>query len=382
MAELRIQFQFRNDTAANWTSVNPVLELAEPGFENDTGQWKTGDGVTAWNSLAYQLGGMGPPGADGADGVDGLPGADGADGLPGADGAQGIQGDDGVQGPQGPQGIPGNDGLDGIQGLQGIDGPAGSDGPQGLPGSDGADGSTGLPGADGSDGAQGLPGNDGADGATGPPGTDGSNGAQGIQGIPGNDGSDGGQGIQGIQGPPGADGIDGAVGPEGPEGPQGPAGGSSTATEIFRSLAVNGTDIHEAAGTSVDIPWVNAADGVWMSVAGSTFTALQDIPLLEIITAIVITNSAVNNRSRYRIDINHRTAGDVDIWNYAGMDMYIRDDTALYDSGSVQFTLPLRTMLAGDKLTIRMYVQDTQTAASSVCPVDGTESYLIMTVVD
>lgn len=43
----------RNDTAANWTSVNPVLAKGEQGFETDTKKIKVGDGTTAWNSLAY-----------------------------------------------------------------------------------------------------------------------------------------------------------------------------------------------------------------------------------------------------------------------------------------------------------------------------------------
>lgn len=42
----------RKDTAANWTSVNPVLASGEQGFETDTGILKIGNGSTAWNSLA------------------------------------------------------------------------------------------------------------------------------------------------------------------------------------------------------------------------------------------------------------------------------------------------------------------------------------------
>lgn len=45
--------RIRRDTAAYWTSKNPVLLLAEPGLETDTGKLKFGDGSTAWNSLAY-----------------------------------------------------------------------------------------------------------------------------------------------------------------------------------------------------------------------------------------------------------------------------------------------------------------------------------------
>lgn len=40
-------------TAAAWTAENPILSAREPGLETDTGKWKWGDGVTAWNALPY-----------------------------------------------------------------------------------------------------------------------------------------------------------------------------------------------------------------------------------------------------------------------------------------------------------------------------------------
>lgn len=51
-----IPFQFRRDTAANWSAENPVLREGELGFETDDlgtadPVIKIGDGVTAWNSL-------------------------------------------------------------------------------------------------------------------------------------------------------------------------------------------------------------------------------------------------------------------------------------------------------------------------------------------
>jgi hypothetical protein len=47
------QIQLRRGTAAQWTSANPTLAAGEFGFETDTGKAKIGNGVTAWNSLAY-----------------------------------------------------------------------------------------------------------------------------------------------------------------------------------------------------------------------------------------------------------------------------------------------------------------------------------------
>jgi hypothetical protein len=47
------QVQIRRGTAAQWTSANPTLAAGEQGFETDTLKLKIGNGVTAWNSLAY-----------------------------------------------------------------------------------------------------------------------------------------------------------------------------------------------------------------------------------------------------------------------------------------------------------------------------------------
>ena len=46
----------RNDTATNWATENPTLGKGELGIEIDTGLFKIGDGLTAWNSLPYNGG--------------------------------------------------------------------------------------------------------------------------------------------------------------------------------------------------------------------------------------------------------------------------------------------------------------------------------------
>jgi hypothetical protein len=60
--------QLRRATAAQWTAANPVLALGEPGIETDTRKFKVGDGVTAWGSLQYFEGAVGPAGAGVEDG--------------------------------------------------------------------------------------------------------------------------------------------------------------------------------------------------------------------------------------------------------------------------------------------------------------------------
>jgi hypothetical protein len=49
------QIQLRRDTAANWTSINPVLLMGELGYETDTNKFKVGDGTTAWSSVRYAI---------------------------------------------------------------------------------------------------------------------------------------------------------------------------------------------------------------------------------------------------------------------------------------------------------------------------------------
>lgn len=50
---MAVPVQHRRDTAANWASNNPVPLSGQMCIETDTLRYKLGDGVTAWNSLAY-----------------------------------------------------------------------------------------------------------------------------------------------------------------------------------------------------------------------------------------------------------------------------------------------------------------------------------------
>lgn len=52
---MSVIIQLRRDTAANWASVNPVLEAGEMGYESDTNQVKVGNGYHAWNVLPYSF---------------------------------------------------------------------------------------------------------------------------------------------------------------------------------------------------------------------------------------------------------------------------------------------------------------------------------------
>lgn len=50
---LKTKILLRNDTKAQWATVNPVLGKGEVGIESDTRLFKFGNGTTAWNDLKY-----------------------------------------------------------------------------------------------------------------------------------------------------------------------------------------------------------------------------------------------------------------------------------------------------------------------------------------
>lgn len=43
----------RRGLASQWTAINPILEIGELGFEEDTKKFKIGDGQSTWNILPY-----------------------------------------------------------------------------------------------------------------------------------------------------------------------------------------------------------------------------------------------------------------------------------------------------------------------------------------
>ncbi len=53
---MAVRFLLRRDTAANWTSVNPILQSGEPALETDTLKVKYGNGTTVWTLLPYAAG--------------------------------------------------------------------------------------------------------------------------------------------------------------------------------------------------------------------------------------------------------------------------------------------------------------------------------------
>lgn len=95
---MAVSIQLRRGLAIEWEIVNPILAQAELASEIDTGRFKLGDGIRAWNDLPYSSGPAGPQGPQG------IQGPAGKDGVIGHDGAQGPQGETGPQGPVGPIG--------------------------------------------------------------------------------------------------------------------------------------------------------------------------------------------------------------------------------------------------------------------------------------
>jgi len=297
--------QVRRGSAIEWTAANPILMVGELGVELDTGQWKLGDGVTAWNTLDYAYGGIGPQGPEGIQGITG---------------EQGIPGEQGIQGEQGIPGITGDQGVDGIQGIAGgliidpnhifVDNAARDAYFVANP----AELITGIYVSSGTDFQQ-------WDGAawinktliiTGPrglqgiPGIDGEQGIQGIQGIPGEQGI---QGVTGLTGLTGADSIVvGPIGPEGPEGPEGPAGADSLVAGPDGPIGPVGLDGIQGPIGPQGIPGVEGVKTVVFCLTGALTVGTNKIGWLatgaHTITKIKIYSSTIPTGADIIADIH------------------------------------------------------------------------------
>jgi hypothetical protein len=109
---MAFRIQMRRDTSANWEINNPVLLLAEMGYETDTNQAKFGNGIDPWNDLAYFApgGNAGPTGPEGPAGTGpaGPAGSAGPTGAAGSAGPTGSAGATGSAGERGATGVAGN----------------------------------------------------------------------------------------------------------------------------------------------------------------------------------------------------------------------------------------------------------------------------------
>ena len=324
MPNITATITFRNDTAANWTSANPVLAAGEPGVEHDTGKMKVGDGSTAWNALGY------------------------------------FQGDQGPAGPTGPSG------------SDGATGPAGPAGPTGATGPQGAMGATGPAGSDGADGqsayqvavAQGFIGDEaawlaslvgatgpaGSDGATGPAGPAGSDGAIGPQGPAGNDGATGPQGIQGDTGPTGPTGATGPQGPQGDTGPQGPQGDTGPAGSGVYSFQKRSSTSTGTAPPRITIPWDTAdessgSDVTWSSGNNTRFTANAD-GVYKISAAIAYRSTTQRAQAVVEVRKNGTLTGV-----FRGSS-YIRNSGSAWDYWIIEMAGEPFNLVAGDYLEL------------------------------
>lgn len=50
-----VKIKIRSGTEADWVAANPLLEVGELALETDTLRYKTGNGLTLWNSLPYSF---------------------------------------------------------------------------------------------------------------------------------------------------------------------------------------------------------------------------------------------------------------------------------------------------------------------------------------
>ena len=147
-------FRLRQDVAADWTSINPVLLAGEPGVELDTGKMKMGDGINAWTVLPYYLNQVHIQALIDAAVIEGVEG----------DSAYEVAVNNGFVGTE-PEWLASLEGAPGTNGTNGTNGAAGASAYQvavnnGFVGNEAA----WLASLEGADGTNGTNGTDGADG--------------------------------------------------------------------------------------------------------------------------------------------------------------------------------------------------------------------------
>jgi hypothetical protein len=49
------KIQIRRGTTSQWSTTNPILASGELGYDTDLKRMKIGNGVTAWNSLEFEI---------------------------------------------------------------------------------------------------------------------------------------------------------------------------------------------------------------------------------------------------------------------------------------------------------------------------------------
>ena len=319
---MAVKIQMRRGTAAEWSAANPTLSLGEIGYDSTNKKLKTGDGVSAWLSLSFDVGLQGATGLVGATGPAG--GGGGGGGATGPQGATGLAGSAGSAGTPGSQGTTGSAGLGytGLQGQTGLIGPGGGQqGQTGLAGATGLAGSAGTPGSQGLTGAAGL-GFTGLQGATGLAGSQGNPGTTGmglgftgLQGTTGLAGSQGvtGYGVTGLAGG-GQQGVTGLVGATGIGGGGGGSGmqkyfktysltsGIYTAEVVLSGfatsqLALNAVTAVYAIATNASITFGNTS-GVILDQASIYFSGGPGAVLLELFYP-ELTGSVLANIFRY-----------------------------------------------------------------------------------
>lgn len=70
----------RRDTAANWSTNNPVIPDGQLVFDETNNTFRIGDGTSTYSNLPVQSGAQGAAGVDGTNGTNGVDGVDGQDG--------------------------------------------------------------------------------------------------------------------------------------------------------------------------------------------------------------------------------------------------------------------------------------------------------------
>lgn len=152
----------------------------------------------------------------------------------------------------------------------------------------------------------------------------------------------------------------------------------ASALEVFS--ADTSTDFHGTATTETFMAWSNSTvNSSYVSgfTNGDTEVVANSSQEWDIFSSITVNNSSANDRSTYQMRINHLDSSNATIQEYYVDGLYVRDDNADFDSGTMSGQLRL-FVNDGDKIKVSVLVKDEQDNGAGSAPAYAPQSILLI----
>ena len=157
-----------------------------------------------------------------------------------------------------------------------------------------------------------------------------------------------------------------------------------SATSIFEAALSSATqNCNGTTGSTSDFTWTattNNATYITSFTGGDSEIVITSAGEYVVDAALVVLNSATNNRHTILGTVLHLNSSDVQQWEHHIGAMYIRDDAATYDSGAVAGQQTIYAS-AGDKIILRRTVLDTQDSTGN-CYADQSSTVIRILKID